>query len=192
MPLLEAIKMETIHKMGLNLENLDLDNVRKLMLEEFENDIKGGNIYMSRRLKEESREIYIDLMKKAILTENDISLAKGILENNCLKSMLPRRTRTGRITMARVPVNAHETLAEGEFNRFYIRALCRKVMQEGGMIEVYRCKQVHNPRPKSEELIGKIIQPKLLLSDLRTNIGEEPSLKMPGGPNSGISVRLKI
>lgn len=177
--------------MALRLEDLDKEGVRNLMLEEFETDLKDGRLYISPRLKDESQDTYVTLLREAILTGSDQSLAEGILENNCLKSMMPRRTRTGRITMARVPKDAHLTLAEGEFNRFYIRALCRKAISEAREIEVYRAKQVRNPRPESQALIGNLLHPSKLLEDLRQNIGVDTALGVPAGPNSGLSVRIR-
>jgi len=38
--------------------------------------------------------------------------------------------------------NAHEMLAEGEFNRFYIRALCARAIEDGlPEVTVYRAKR---------------------------------------------------
>jgi hypothetical protein len=42
-----------------------------------------------------------------------------------------RRNPRGGITIARVPITAADTLAEGEFNRFYARALCRYALLHG-------------------------------------------------------------
>jgi hypothetical protein len=44
-----------------------------------------------------------------------------------------------------VPVTAADTLAEGEFNRFYLRGLCRRASAANmAEIEVYRAKEVAN------------------------------------------------
>jgi predicted HicB family RNase H-like nuclease len=59
-----------------------------------------------------SLSAFLSLIKNG----DDESLAEGILKNNCLKSVEHRRTNSGIIT-ARVPKDAHKTLAEGEFNR---------------------------------------------------------------------------
>ena len=87
--------------------------------------------------------------------------------------------------------NASEVFAEGEFNRFYIRALCKRVISDNkGRLEIYRAKQVSNPRIESEMMIGRIIDPSKLLDDLRTNIGVDTVLGLPCGPNSGLSIRI--
>jgi len=112
------------------------------------------------------------------------------MENSCLRNEESRNTKNGTV-IARVPLNAHLILAEGEFNRFYIRALCRKAISKGKIIEVYRAKQVDNPRTESQVLIGKSLDPQKLLDDLRQHIGVDIILGVPAGPNSGLSVRLK-
>jgi hypothetical protein len=86
-------------------------------------------------------------------------------------------------------VTAAETLAEGEFNRFYVRALCRRQMSGDGQLVVHRAKQVQNPRPESEALIGTSPNAGKLLDDLRNNPGVEPALGVPKGPNSGCPYR---
>ena len=93
--------------------------------------------------------------------------------------------------MAAVPSDAHTTLAEGEFNRFYLRAICLKALEIGAEIEVYRAKSVRNPRPESEAMIGKRLDPNELLQDLRENIGVDTALGLPQGPNSGLSGKIK-
>jgi hypothetical protein len=88
--------------------------------------------------------------------------------------------------------NAAEVLSESEFNRYYIRALARRAIEDGiAELVVYRAKQVNSPRPESEALVETTISPEDLLEDLRSHPGDEPpSLGVPSGPNSGLSVRL--
>jgi hypothetical protein len=105
--------------------------------------------------------------------------------------MEQKRKPKGGFTMAAVPVNAAETMAEGEFNRFYIRALCQRAIDSGiPSLIVYRAKQVQNPRPQSITLEGTSIGARLVLDDLRAHPGVDTALGLPPGPNSGLSVRL--
>ena len=104
---------------------------------------------------------------------------------------LEDRTRGHGLTAAGVPLNAPETLAEGEFNRFYVRGLCACALDEGiNEVQVYRGKAVRSPRPQSQALIGKMIPAQALLEDLKQSPGVEPALGVPPGPNSGLTVRL--
>jgi hypothetical protein len=65
-----------------------------------------------------------------------------------------------------VPINANTTLAEGEFNRFYIRALCIYAIQNNiQFLVVCRAKESLNPRPESLMKIGTNVDPKTLLND---------------------------
>lgn len=102
-------------------------------------------------------------------------------------------TRKGTAYTKAVSSNAHETLAEGEFNRFYIRAVCLRALQEGfANVRVHRAKNVSDPRSESQTKIGELIRAETLLNDLRSNIGVDSSLGLPSGPNSGLSVELTI
>lgn len=86
-------------------------------------------------------------------------------------------------------VNAHEVLAEGEFNRFYMRALCLHASQTEQGVVVFRAKSVARPRPESEQMIGRRMDPARLLTDLRTH-PTDTALGLPPGPNSGLSLNL--
>lgn len=175
--------------MSLPLENLD-QKTRQLMLEEIEQDINNGTLYISPRLSEIGREDYPLLLKEA--TQHDDSwLAQNLRVNGRISAFEQKRTPKGGVTTAKVPVTAAETLAEGEFNRFYIRALCRRAIEEGTTgIVIYRAKQVTNPRPESQAKIGAKVNPQALLNDLRTHPGVDTALGLPAGPNSGLSVKL--
>jgi hypothetical protein len=82
-------------------------------------------------------------------------------------------------------------LAEGEFNRFYIRGLCRRALGAGiAQLIIYRAKTVGSPRAESELRIGATLDPTELLQDLRANIAVETCLGVPPGPNSGLCVKL--
>ena len=108
-----------------------------------------------------------------------------------MNTTLQRNNPRGGTTQVRMPKNAPEMLAEGEFNRLYARGVCRRAIAQGiEEVTIYRAKDVSNPRPESEMKIGTRVNAKLLLEDLRTHQGVDPALGLPGGPNSGLSVRL--
>jgi len=151
-------------------------------------DIAENRLYTSKRLKPGFRDMYTTLLKDAIVDGDPNSFAQCILNEKCLVSVEPSsRSKTG---MKKVPWNAHIVLGEGEFNRFFIRALCRKAIEEGYKLEIYRAKEVNKPRSISKSLIGTEVDPNVLLNDLRENIGVDTALGVPPGPSSGLSVRL--
>lgn len=175
--------------MGLIYPQLD-EETRRLMLDEIERDVREGNLYVSDRLSRTGVADYPELLRRAAESGTDDSLAMALKQNGRLNSTEQRRKPSGGYSVAKVPVTAAETLAEGEFNRFYVRALCRRKMGGDGELIVHRAKQVLNPRAESEALIGTNPDAEKLLDDLRTHIGVEPALGVPKGPNSGLSVQI--
>jgi len=161
------------------------------MLEEIEQDITANKLYYSPRLSPQGRQQYPELLRNAVRNGSDQSLASELRAYGCLNATEERRKPTGGTTIAQVPVTAPETLAEGEFNRFYVRGLCRRAVALGNdSVFVYRAKPVVNPRPESTALIGKSLPAKQLLEDLRISTGTDTVLGLPPGPNSGLSVKL--
>jgi len=176
--------------MALNLVNLD-DKTRPLMIKEIDRDITPGKLYISPRLNSSGVTQYPILLKEAAEKHNDSWLAQEIRARSLMKTEEARGTPSGKTTTAKVPVTAPDTLAEGEFNRFYCRGVCLRAVSEGKtQVRVYRAKHVDNPRPESEAKIGVLVNAQKLLNDLRTNPGVEPALGIPPGPNSGLSVQL--
>lgn len=176
--------------MGLTYANLD-DTTRQYMLEEIALDVARGDLYLGKRLTEAGRARWLLLLNDAARSHDDNWLADQQRTESLIKTKETRNLKGGKAIEVDVPITAAETLAEGEFNRFYIRGLCRRAIDTNlPQLLVYRAKDVANPRSTSEALIGTASDAKTLLNDLRTHQGEEPQLKMPGGPNSGLSVRL--
>ncbi len=174
------------------IRHKDLDErTRQFMLRELEMDLADDRLYLSPRLNERGRRSYPSLLRQAIISHDDAWLADQISSNRLLKAYEQRRLVKGGYTKASVPRSAADTLAEGEFNRFFMRGLCARALEEGlDEVQIYRGKKVTSPRPESEKLLGTTKEARKLLNDLRANPGVEPSLGLPPGPNSGLTVRL--
>jgi len=176
--------------MSLYYSNLD-ERTRGLMLEEMDYDIANNQLHISPFLSGQGQRDYPNLLREAIQSGDDETLAKDLRAHRRINRTLPRRKPEGGYMVAAAPVNAARILAESEFNRFYIRALARRAIEDGiKELVVYRAKQVRNPRPESEALIETTLSPEALLGDLRAHPDQPPSLGVPSGPNSGLSVRL--
>lgn len=176
--------------MGLCYENLD-DETRRFMVEEIDMDVANGSIYISNYLNPHGCERWPHILREAAERGTDDTLAEAIIDDRCLKDRVERRKPKGGYTMAAVPRTAHETMGEGEFNRYYTRGLCRRAIEQGiERLEVYRAKEVMIPRRDSEEKIGTVVDPRLILEDLRQTQGVEPALGLPPGPNSGLTLRI--
>jgi hypothetical protein len=176
--------------MALYLEHLD-ERTRRLMLEEMEHDIAHNKLHISPVLSGQGQRDYPNLLREAIESGNEETLAKSLQAQRRIAKSQPRRKPKDGYTIATVPATAAETLAEGEFNRYYIRALCRRALEDNVKeLIIYRAKPVAQARPESEALIETTIDPAALLEDLRNHPGERTELGVPPGPNSGVSVRL--
>lgn len=173
--------------MALDLIDLD-ETTRGHMLSEFESDLAEDALYMGKDLSESGMRRYPDLLRAAIESGDDSSLEGGLSEPNVFNEMGLRQGKP-----VKVPKNAAQRLAEGEFNRFYLRGLCLRAIDDGAnVVVVYRARSSSNPRPESEELIGRTFNATGLLADLRSNPGVDTALGLPPGPNSGLSARLPI
>ena len=171
--------------MALHYENLD-ENTRSFMLSEVNLDLSHGQIYMSKRFNELGEQNYVYLLKEAIEHHDDAWLAQQLRIHGYMKDYEQRGVKR-----VKVPVNAPDILSEGEFNRYYARGLCLRAIEQGmNQVEVYRGKQVSQPRPKSQAMLGKRLSVEALLKDLRESSGVEPALGLPPGPNSGLTVRM--
>lgn len=177
--------------MAMYFENLD-DRTRQLMLEEMEYDIANHQLHISPFLSGQGQRDYENLLRDALQNGNDETLAQNLREHRRILRTLPRRNPSGGYSIAATAENAAQVLAESEFNRYYIRALARRAIEDGiPELVIYRAKPVANPRPESEARIETALTPQELLEDLRRHTGDErPELGVPSGPNSGLSVRL--
>ena len=174
--------------MALHYRSLD-PRTREFMSEELKLDVAGNQLHISERLNTEGEQTWPALLGYAITVHDDAWLAKEIKHRGLLKSHEEGRTPTGGTTTAKMPMSAPYTLAEAEFNRFYIRGLCAHAQKDGiAHVEVYRARPSDNPRPESERIIGKRLDPSALLNDLRAAADVDTALGIPPGPNSGLSV----
>jgi len=177
--------------MALYFENLD-DRTRQLMLDELDYDLAHNQLHISPFLSGQGQRDYGNLLREAIQNGTDESLAENLKAHRRINRTLPRRQPKGGYSIAATPENAADVLAESEFNRYYIRGLARRAIEDGvSELVIYRAKPAKNPRPESEARVETTVSPQELLEDLRAHPGDEPpTLGVPSGPNSGLSVRL--
>ena len=170
----------------MNFISLD-ETTRYHMEKEVRSDIETGALYFGKRLSQRGKLDYPELLLAAVTGGTPELLSGSLRRSGCLNDKETNKLGV----VKRVPHNAAEVLAEGEFNRFYIRAVCLRAIEEGtATVRVYRAKLVRNPRSHSASLVGTDIDASALLRDLRGKIGVDTALGLPGGPNSGLSVCL--
>ncbi|WET42396.1 hypothetical protein [Citrobacter enshiensis] len=115
---------------------------------------------------------------------DDAWLEQEILNRGLLATHYPRRKpNSTEMIQAKVPHNAAQTLAGGEFNRLYARGLSARAKAEGiEFVEAYRARHSENPRAESQAIIGKKFRPEAILEDLRNNPGVDTALGVPHWP----------
>lgn len=107
--------------MALYYENLD-ERTRRFMLEEVESDAAEGVLHISTRLNPSGQQDYERLLRESIREHDDTWLTEELRYGDYFNPTLQRQTQRGTTTQ-KMPSNAPDTLAEGEFNRFYIRGV---------------------------------------------------------------------
>src|ERR1051325_6369383 len=155
--------------MSLYFHHLD-ERTRRLMLEEVEYDLAHNQLHISPFLSGQGQQDYANLLREAIRAGNDETLAQSVGSHRRINRSIPRRKPKGGFTVVATPVNAATVLAEGEFNRFYMRALARRAMEDGITdLVIYRAKSVNRPRVQSETLVETTVSAQALLDDLRAH-----------------------
>lgn len=158
--------------------------VRALMIDEI--NLDGDGLYRSAYFTPAGVAAWKNMLVESCRSGSDVSLAAAIKSGPYLLSRHPRRTKNG-ISFASVPFDAHETIAESNFSRFYLRALCRFALSKGMESLIgYRAMAVATPRAGSQQKIGAHFDAAVTLADLRATMSSAPLGGMPPGVGSGI------
>lgn len=174
--------------MSFNFLNLD-PTTRGFMLDEIQAARQDKNIYYSKRFNDLGIARWPDLLEEAARSHDEHWLAYQIEAEGLMKGLESARTPSGGYTIKYVPHTAAETMAEGQFNRYYILGVCRRALAEGRpSVVVYRAKARADHRPESDALIDTAIPAQTLIEQLRPcQISLGHALLQP---NSGLSVHL--
>lgn len=163
--------------------------IRDLMVEELALDVRQDQVYVGKRLNQMGIATYTSALQTAMesgtLAEFQASMepVPGRLWVSATTARNGRRSTT--------PVTSARTLTEGEFNRYYMRAICRDSIHRGdGKVLVVRAKEVANPRADYlvTVSVGDVLAADVVLRDLRAHPGESTVTGIPRGPNSGLSL----
>src|SRR5678810_60291 len=174
--------------MPLQYENLD-PATRRHAIAELDGDLASGAFHASDRLRPTAIGDYQRFLRDAIRYYDDLWLEQHA--NDLLLDFEPRTTRSGAQTTAKIPEMAARMLAEGDFNRYYMRGVALRAIDEGRqVVEVYRGRLSLEPRPDSAEAEGQRLPAKEVLDYLRGTTNVAPGDVRLGRPNSGLSVRL--
>jgi len=159
------------------------------MKEEIDLAASNNEIYFSARFNSIGSEQWITWLTEAAQSHDEHWLAYQIEAAGGMKDYEGRAKPLGGYNVAHVPHTAAETMAEGQFNRFYIAAICKCAIGQGcHEVMVYRARQRGEPRAESRALEGTKMKSQTLLEQVR---GKQTSFKCDLlKPNSGLSVCL--
>lgn len=174
--------------MVFNFVDLD-ENLRKYMVDEVKIAINSNNLYFSKRLTDFGISQWPSLLMEAVSIQNEQWLASQIESKGLLRVMEVAKKPFYGDMVKHIPFSAAETLAEGQFNRFYILGVCRRAIEEGiSQVFVYRAKENLTHRLESQKRLGESVDPSNLLISLRSiDLSLSHFLLQP---NSGLSIRL--
>ncbi len=175
-----------------NFEELD-EITRSNMLEEFKREL-AINPYISPRLNQEGKRAFPSLIKAAIRSGNEVSLAESLSDPRFWKS---RETyyRSGRRHQRRInPRKAAEFLADTEFNTWYVRGLAKRLLDEGvSECQVYRAASAWEPRGECLIHEGQSYPVQEIYDGHRARYWPKPgnpeALSIPVGTNCHHSIR---
>lgn len=169
-----------------NFTKLDA-RTRALMIEEITRAEKLGQLYFSARFNDTGTRGWVMWLTSAVEQHDEHWLAYQLEVADAMKHLETKAKSKGGYTTAHVPDTAAETMAEGQFNRFYMVAICRRAIEDGkAIVRVYRAKHRGEPRPESIALEGTSRDANMLLQELRS---KDLSLRCDLlKPNSGLSI----
>jgi hypothetical protein len=165
-----------------------LTDARPHMLAEIDGDRASGRLYSSDRLSPTGVAAWPGHLRAAAETGTEQTLEVAVSIPGFFNEFDKMRVNSKK--PPKMPSNAARLLAQNEFNRFYIRAVCLLAAdRKHDEVVIYRARHSDNPRPESEGRVNARLPAARLLIDLRVNIGIDTALGLPEC-YSGLSVRL--
>jgi hypothetical protein len=173
--------------MSIKFNYTKLKENRIRMVQEVARATQEGQHYLSPRLNSSGQSIWPTMLETAARDQDEHRLAYELESGGFIKELEGKATPSGGYTIAHVPHTAAETLADGQFTRFYIAAVCAGAIEDGSnRVTAYRAKSRANPRADSASKEGKIYNAKELLAQVRSR---DSSLNCELlRPNSGFAV----
>jgi hypothetical protein len=185
----------------MQFKHLD-ETTRRVMLNELEEDVREGRVVLSPLLTSRGRSEYADILAEA-LRRHDPTWLASILRSGRRMHIAVEDADVQKTMPEELPVFEPDVLAEGEFNRYYVRGICRRAIDEG--IEalrivklqkgpyanfVYKTGGLPGDERVREVDIASGVDPSWLLDKLREHPDAEMDLGIPGEPGSGLTVEF--
>ena len=178
--------------MKANFEELDKET-REFMLEEFETEQNSGNPFTGHLLSDTGRELFPELIKKAIVSEDEEFLVISLSRQEYWKEK-QEYTRDGITREKRINFNqAAERLGFSEFNTWYVRGLARKLITEGvKKCQIYRAKKAKGEPGECSKHEGQIVDVKIIYKGHRAKYWpkkNDSAFSIPAQPGCHHTIR---
>lgn len=179
--------------MPMQFEELDA-RTRESMLSEFEAEQAGPHPYRGRNLSPTGLEASVALMRQAIETGTEETLAQALsvpVHWNPTESYI--RNNVARLRNLNY-VQAAERLALTEFNTWYVRGFARRLLDEGvELCQIYRAAQPKWEPASCTQHEGSIYRVRVIYDGHRIRYwpepGDETAFAIPYEPNCHHSIR---
>jgi hypothetical protein len=160
--------------------------IRDTMVKEITRAHASGNFFYSKKFNSEGEAQAKELLLDAATAYDEHWIAFEIEERSLMKSFDPRETAMGEYSLAHVADSASKLYADGQFNRFYMIAVCTAASLQGKTVSAYQAQEKSDLKNDSAKLIGKIYDAEALKAELRSMKGTLNHELLV--PHSGLSV----
>ncbi len=167
-------------------QNLD-DTTRFIMITELEMDLKNGLFYVPKSIKPDFVCTYKKILRNTFEKGDVNSLRRNLIPN-----FFKEKDKNGK----KIPSNIREMLAFSDFNRYYMRAILLRAIDERKSVIVYRAKSSVSERVDSKLLINQNFSIKSTLTQMLNILRNykilfnEQNTLLFCKPNSGLSLKL--
>lgn len=144
------------------------ESVRDSMVKEITNAHSSGNFFYSKKFTSEGDAQAIELLLDAATAYDEHWLAFEIEYRSLMKSFDAREIPLGEYSTSHISDTASALYADGQFNRFYMIAVCNAASLQGKTVTVFAAQKTPHPKAETTKLIGKIINPEVLKTELRS------------------------
>jgi len=149
------------------------------MKAEVEWDIECDKLRYSKDLNHSGTREFSELLMRAVDVGDESSLAFDLKERQCIR-VYDAISDGKNVSLVKVPENRCHELSKSEFNKFYLRGLCRQAVDEGlSKIVVF------------DESVERVYSSSKLLSDLRADMDIEDIMGVRKSEKRVFNVEMK-
>ena len=171
--------------------------VRALMISEFraEQTSKICAPYRPKVLTALGESVFCSIMEEHLGNGSEASLALALSPSPYWVERGVRNTKNGPVPYFMPGHQRAKVFALTDFNSWYVRALCKQMMdEEVELCEVYRAQPAYEPRGECALLEGRKLQVRELYNGHRAryypeSVANPAALSIPTGPNCHHSIR---